>query len=63
MAAMAVLDQGMDLPVTRSMPASKLTLPWPAHGESRQNHQPEFAEFCSQIRLSGIARFTLGSSL
>jgi len=27
-AAMAVLDQARTLPVTRSMPASKVTVPW-----------------------------------
>ncbi len=33
--AMAILDQGMDLAVTRSMPASRLTVPWRLYSCSR----------------------------
>ena len=34
-AAVAILDQGVNLPVTRSMPASKLTVPWRLYSCSR----------------------------
>ena len=34
-AAMAILDQRWTLPVTRSMPASKLTVPWRLYSCSR----------------------------
>ena len=34
-AAVAVLDEGVTLPVSRSMPASKLTVPWRLYSWSR----------------------------